>query len=338
MKTSSLRTWALASTTALAFLAGPAGAQRPERSGAEVVETVCASCHATGKLGAPKIGDKRAWSARASQGLTALTGHALTGIRNMPAHGGSPGLSDIEVERAITHMVNRSGGQWIEPLGHATPAVLRTSEQIVQGQCAKCHQIGVQGAPRIGDRAAWTPRLAKGLDKLVKSAVHGRGHMPARGGAPELSDVEIQGAILYMFNYGMPAPPPPPPQAAAAAPNPYHQVLDGADVYLGVVRADRLSERSAPGNVPRGKDVYHVNISLFDGKTGLPITNARVSARVADATSGETRTLELESANNTVSYGGYFRMTGLNPYSIVAQIQRPGVATVSEAKFEYRLR
>jgi cytochrome c5 len=336
MKTSSLRTWALASTTALAFLAGPAGAQRPERSGAEVVETVCASCHATGKLGAPKIGDKRAWSARASQGLTALTGHALTGIRNMPAHGGSPGLSDIEVERAITHMVNRSGGQWIEPLGHATPAVLRTSEQIVQGQCAKCHQIGVQGAPRIGDRAVWTPRLAKGLDKLVKSAVHGRGHMPARGGAPELSDVEIQGAILYMFNYGMP--PPPPPPAAAAAPNPYHRVLDGADVYLGVVRADTLAQRPAAGNVPRGKDVYHVNISLFDGKTGLPITNARVSARVADATSGETRTLELESANNTVSYGGYFRMTGLNPYSIVAQIQRPGVATVSEAKFEYRLR
>jgi cytochrome c5 len=336
MKTSSLRAWALASTTAVALLAGTAGAQRPERSGAEVVETVCASCHLTGAQGAPKIGDKRAWSARASQGLTALTGHALTGIRNMPAHGGSPGLSDIEVERAITHMVNRSGGQWIEPLGQATPAVLRTSEQIAQGQCAKCHQDGVQGAPRIGDRVAWTPRLAKGLDTLVKSAVHGRGHMPARGGAPELSDVEIQGAILYMFNYGMP--PPPPPLAAAAAPNPYHRVLDGADVYLGVVRADRLAGRSAQGNVPRGKDVYHVNISLFDGKTGLPITNARVSARVADAINGETRTLDLESANNTVSYGGYFRMTGLSPYSIVAQIQRPGIASVSEARFEYRLR
>lgn len=333
MKTSVLRAWALGTTTAMALLAGPAGAQRPERSGAEVVETVCAACHATGKQGAPRIGDKRAWSARASQGLTALTAHALAGIRNMPAHGGSPGLSDIEVERAITHMVNRSGGQWIEPLGHATPAVLRSSEQVVQGQCAKCHQDGVQGAPRIGDRAAWTPRLAKGLDTLVKSAVHGRGHMPARGGVPELSDVEIQGAILSMFNHGMP--PPPPPPVAAAAPDPYHKVLDGADVYLGVVRADRLA---AQGNVPRGKDIYHVNISLFDGKTGVPITNARVSARVADATSGETRTLDLESANNTVSYGGYFRMTGLNPYSIVAKIQRPGMASVSEARFEYRVR
>ena len=67
------------------------------------------------------------------------------------------------------------------------------------------------------------------------------------------------------------------------------RVLDGADVYLGVIRADRMAEQSAQGNVPRGKDVYHVNISLFDGKTGLPITNARVSARVADAISGIVR-------------------------------------------------
>jgi cytochrome c5 len=45
-------------------------AQAPDRSGKDVVETVCAACHASGAKGAPKIGDKKAWSKRASQGLT----------------------------------------------------------------------------------------------------------------------------------------------------------------------------------------------------------------------------------------------------------------------------
>jgi cytochrome c5 len=60
----------------------------------------------------------------------------------MPAHGGDAGLSDIEIERAITYMVNQSGGKWVEPTGGLTPAVERRGEQVVQAQCAKCHQAG----------------------------------------------------------------------------------------------------------------------------------------------------------------------------------------------------
>ena len=66
-----------------------ADAQRRERSGKEVVDAVCAACHVPGKDKAPKIGDAQAWSTRASQGLSALTDHAIKGIRNMPAHGGN---------------------------------------------------------------------------------------------------------------------------------------------------------------------------------------------------------------------------------------------------------
>ena len=66
------------------------------KSGKEVVATVCARCHATGAEGAPKIGDSKAWSTRASQGLTSLTASVLQGIRAMPSHGGDPGLTDIE--------------------------------------------------------------------------------------------------------------------------------------------------------------------------------------------------------------------------------------------------
>ena len=72
-----------------------ASAQVSERSGKQVVDKVCASCHATGAKGAPKIGDNKAWAPLASRGLTGLTESALKGIRNMPAHGVDPGLSDI---------------------------------------------------------------------------------------------------------------------------------------------------------------------------------------------------------------------------------------------------
>ena len=71
----------------------------------------CASlATALASRGAPKIGDKKAWTKRASQGLTSLTKSALQGIRQMPPHGGNPNLTDTEIERAITYMVNQSGG------------------------------------------------------------------------------------------------------------------------------------------------------------------------------------------------------------------------------------
>lgn len=337
MNTSKLRAWSAIATVAAAMLSPTASAQRRELTGMEVVDTVCAACHVKGEKDAPMIGDKRAWASRASQGLTALTEHALKGIRNMPAHGGNAALSDIEIERAITYMVNHSGGNWIEPLGRTTPAVVRRSEQIVQTQCAKCHQDGLDGAPRIGDRAAWIPRLKNGLDTLVKSAAHGRGAMPARGGVADLSDIEIQGAVIYMFNYGVVALQTPPPPAAAVA-DPYHKVIDGADIYLGIVRSEAVSAGQPQGNVPRGKGYYHVNISLFDAKTGLAIIDAQVKVTVADPHRLETKTLEVISANNTISYGGYFRMSGLNPYTITAQIQRPGADRVTVAKFQYKAR
>lgn len=79
-------------------------------------------------------------------------------------------------------------------------AAERGGEQIVKAQCVKCHGTGVNGAPKIGDQAAWRPRLKNGLDKTVASAIHGHGNMPARGGMADLTDPEVRAAILYMFN------------------------------------------------------------------------------------------------------------------------------------------
>jgi cytochrome c5 len=179
-----------------------ADAKSSERSGKQVVAAVCSGCHGTGAKGAPKIGDRKAWAARASQGLSSLTEHALKGIRDMPSHGGNPDLTDMEIARAVTYIVNQSGGKWIEPRSKTKPAAERSGEQVVRMRCSKCHEAGTGGAPKIGDKAAWAPRMSQGLDATVRSAINGHGGMPARGGMPDLTDAELRSAITYMFNQG----------------------------------------------------------------------------------------------------------------------------------------
>ena len=170
-----------------------------ERSGEDIVKEVCAACHKRGDNGAPAIGDRKAWEKRKTLGLSKLSQHALEGIRKMPAHGGSAALSSAELERAITYMVNQSGGNWIEPVGKAGLAAPRSGEQVVKARCGECHLTGKDGAPKIGDRDAWVGRVSKGIDAVVASGIHGRGAMPARGGLADLSDAEMRAAVLFMF-------------------------------------------------------------------------------------------------------------------------------------------
>lgn len=184
----------------LPFVFAPMLAHGAERSGESIVSEVCAACHMTGGKDAPKIGDRDKWTKRSAQGLTVLSKHALEGIRNMPAHGGNAGLSRFDLERAITYMVNQSGGKWTEPTNKEAIVHARTGGQLVKAKCIECHQTGKNGAPRIGDRDAWTSRVSRGLDAVIASGIHGRGAMPARGGMPDLSDAEMRAAVVYMFS------------------------------------------------------------------------------------------------------------------------------------------
>ena len=74
----------------------------------------------------------------------------------------------------------------------------RSGEYVVSAQCVKCHRSGVAGAPKIGDREAWSARVKPGVDALVRSAIRGHGGMPARGGMADLTDPEIRDAVIYM--------------------------------------------------------------------------------------------------------------------------------------------
>ena len=205
MSTTESRMQLIAIALAMTLPLTAAWAKSGERSGMEVVEAVCGNCHKSGANGAPKIGSQQAWSKRASRGIDALTQSALKGIRKMPAHGGNPDVSDFEIQRAITTMVNLSGGNWIEPTDKTGKTADRPGREIVQAQCVKCHKTGVNGAPRIGDRAAWIPRAVNGMDALVRSAINGHGGMPARGGMASLTDAEMRDAVITMFDQSIKA-------------------------------------------------------------------------------------------------------------------------------------
>ncbi len=84
----------------------------------------------------------------------------------------------------------------------ATPPASRNGQQVYQTTCVACHEAGIAGAPKMGDKSQWAKHIAKGLDTLHASALKGvqgsAGAMPPKGGNPGLSDAEVRAAVDYM--------------------------------------------------------------------------------------------------------------------------------------------
>jgi cytochrome c5 len=197
---------------------GAGGAAAGGKSGEEVVKGTCAACHQTGVAGAPKIGDKAAWAPRIKEGVSALVKDAINGIRGMPPKGGNPSLTDDEVARAVVFMANQGGAKFKEPApkapaqkpqavaaaapgATAKPAAgAANGKQVFDSTCTACHATGVAGAPKLGDKAAWAPRIKQGMDTLVQSALKGKGAMPPKGGNAALSDADVKAAIEFMVS------------------------------------------------------------------------------------------------------------------------------------------
>lgn len=208
------------------------GAAAAPRSGEEVYKAACTACHGAGVAGAPKSGDAAAWAARIKTGYDALLTSALKGKGAMPAQGGGA-YSDFEIGRAVVFMANQAGGKFDEPAAPAastpapaaaaaptpapapaaaaapapatpvaaaapTAAAKPAAPALYTQLCAACHLQGVAGAPKSGDKAAWAPRIAKGVDTLTQNAIKGIGAMPPRGGAMASSDADIRAVVVYM--------------------------------------------------------------------------------------------------------------------------------------------
>lgn len=200
-----------------------------------VVATNCAGCHEAGVRGAPRNDDVAAWKALAEKGPDALTQSVIAGKGAMLPRA-ETSLSDEELGLAVRHMlalnvpdaatatVEESVAEGADAAVSATeaadsaapaapevvaeavdeaPAAVQLADipdnvkGVVDTVCGSCHISGVANAPKYGDQAAWDKVLSVGMDKVLASAIAGKGLMPPRGGS-SLSDAELRLAIEYM--------------------------------------------------------------------------------------------------------------------------------------------
>jgi len=201
------------------------------RTGESIVKSVCATCHQQGVANAPRIGDKNAWAKHIKEGLPAMVKAAIQGKGAMPPRGGDTSLTDTEVTRAVVYMANQSGGSFKEPPAPkeaakpaapaaaqqqavpipppqaaapaapgAKPAAGADGKAVYDKLCFACHAQSVAGSPRLGDKAAWAPRIKQGMDALVQSVIQGKGAMPPKAGNPALTDAEARAAVEFMVS------------------------------------------------------------------------------------------------------------------------------------------
>jgi len=85
-----------------------------------------------------------------------------------------------------------------EPAPAKTSPANKVGENTYKTICTGCHSTGALGAPKLGDKAAWAPRIAQGIDVLYNSALKGKNSMPAKGGSTSLSDADVKATVDYI--------------------------------------------------------------------------------------------------------------------------------------------
>jgi cytochrome c5 len=112
------------------------------------------------------------------------------------AMGGRPKAMDEEAVNARIQPVAKI------KLGAAQAAAAagnRSGEELYKAICGACHDTGAADAPKMGDKAAWAPRIAVGLNHMVEDATKGKGAMPPNGGS-DATPEELTRAVVYMAN------------------------------------------------------------------------------------------------------------------------------------------
>ncbi|BAV33295.1 hypothetical protein SCL_0979 [Sulfuricaulis limicola] len=128
---------------------------------------------------------------------------------------------------------------------------------------------------------------------------------------------------------------------AAVAVGGYRQVVDGVAIYFGILPAELVRghppshpESGMHGGVPVGEN--HLTVALFEDKTGVRITRAKVSATITGPDSFKvTKKLEPMIIAGSATYGNYFSMPGPGPFRIVLHIQAPDAREGIEAVFAW---
>ena len=194
----------------------------------------------------------------------------IIGLVVFVTSGSKPNAGVGNLEMAIAQRIQKVGNVEVRDANRP----LRAGEAVYNGQCAACHATGAAGAPKLGDAAAWGPRIKTGFEALVQSALKGKGAMAPQGGG-DFNDTEIARGVAYMANaagakFAEPAAPaaadaapaaapaaaeaPPAAPAAAAAPAAETDVAAGKKLYestcvachgAGVAGAPKFGDKAA---------------------------------------------------------------------------------------------
>lgn len=143
-------------------------------------------------------------------------------IIGMLVHAAMPKQSDTAQIRESGERITPVGGDFAGSTGRAAMLAQQaaaakaaaaqvayggtTDGKTIYGQlCHSCHDAGVTGAPKLGNKGDWAPRIAEGIDTLVKHAIDGYtgpdgNHMPAKGGNPALTDAQVEATVKWMVS------------------------------------------------------------------------------------------------------------------------------------------
>jgi cytochrome c5 len=117
-------------------------------------------------------------------------------------------VSEYKAEEVVLENIKPVGQVYIagesepepEPAAATAAAGPKSGDAVYNVSCAACHGTGAAGAPKLGDAAAWAPRIAKGMDTLLGNAIKGLNAMPPKGLCMTCSEAELQAAIEYMVS------------------------------------------------------------------------------------------------------------------------------------------
>jgi cytochrome c5 len=219
----------------------------------------------------------------------------------------SPGMANDAVAKRLKPVGDLA---FAEPGGSAAQAP-KGGEDIYKSVCSACHASGAAGAPKFADKGDWAARLKQGQKTLLSAALKGKGAMPPRGGGADLSDLEVERALVYMANQAgakfkepaapapekTPAAAPAQDKAAPAAPAPEKTAAgagaadkaDGKKIYeatcvvchgTGVAGAPKAGDKAAwAPRLKTGANALYA--SALKGKGAMPAKGG--NAALADA-------------------------------------------------------
>jgi len=180
--------------------------------------------------------------------------------------------SDGQTPEAIAARLKPVADQGYTLKDASAPKQLQAGDAVYKAVCAACHSTGAAGAPKVGDAGAWSARLAQGQSTLVGNAIKGVRAMPAKGGNPDLDDVEVERAVVYMANQSGGKLKEPaakagaaPAAAAASAPAPAADAVTASATAPVTSSPSEQTKAAAGAGKADGKKVYEAACAACHG-------------------------------------------------------------------------